>query len=145
MLTTPLPAIVSLKCGGFALLTHRSDDGRVRLINPITKAQVIEPAEAAFARCSGDCILVTRRIGGAGVTPRSFGFTWFLPSIWRYRRPLANVLVASILVQIFALVTPLFFQVVIDKVLVHNARSTLIVMVIGLALISIFEVVLQYL
>lgn len=145
MLTTPLPAIVSLRSGGFALLTHRSDDGRVRLINPITKAQVIEPAEAAFARCSGDFILITRRLGGAGVAPRSFGFTWFLPSIWRYRRPLAHVLVASILVQIFALVTPLFFQVVIDKVLVHNARSTLIVMVIGLALISIFEVVLQYL
>ena len=70
-------------------------------------------------------ILVTRRWGGAGIDPALFGFRWFLPSIWRYRVPLAHVLVASLFVQLFALVTPLFFQIVIDKVLVHKGLSTL--------------------
>src|SRR6202012_5237964 len=59
--------------------------------------------------------------------------------------PLTHVLVASLFVQLFALVTPLFFQIVIDKVLVHKSQSTLIVVVAGLALVGIFDVTLQYL
>jgi len=48
-------------------------------------------------------------------------------------------------VQIFALITPLFFQVVVDKVLAHRSYSTLIVLVVGLAAVGLFDVVLQYL
>jgi subfamily B ATP-binding cassette protein HlyB/CyaB len=55
------------------------------------------------------------------------------------------VFLASLFVQIFALVTPLFFQVVVDKVLTHKGYSTLVVLVIGIAVIGIFDVVLQYL
>ncbi|MBV9953805.1 MAG: type I secretion system permease/ATPase, partial [Pseudolabrys sp.] len=57
----------------------------------------------------------------------------------------AHVIVASLFIQMFALVTPLFFQVVIDKVLVHRALSTLIVVAVGLAVVSLFDVILQYL
>ena len=52
------------------------------------------------------------------------------------------MLVASFFLQLFALVTPLFFQVVIDKVLVHRGMSTLDVLVLGLVTITIFEAVL---
>ena len=52
------------------------------------------------------------------------------------------MLVASFFLQLFALVSPLFFQVVIDKVLVHRSMSTLDVLVIGLVAIAIFETVL---
>jgi len=55
------------------------------------------------------------------------------------------VLIASFFVQIFALVSPLFFQVVIDKVLTHRGYSTLFVLVAGLAGIGLFDVALQYL
>ena len=55
------------------------------------------------------------------------------------------MLIASFFVQIFALVSPLFFQVVIDKVLTHRGYSTLFVLVGGLALIGLFDVALQYL
>jgi subfamily B ATP-binding cassette protein HlyB/CyaB len=55
---------------------------------------------------------------------------------------LGEVVVASFFLQIFALVTPLFFQVVIDKVLVHRSLSTLDVLVIGLVTISVFETIL---
>ena len=78
-------------------------------------------------------------------TPRPSASAGSSPSIWRYRKPLAHVLVASLFVQIFALVTPIFFQVVVDKVLTHKGYSTLYVLVAGLALIGIFDVVLQYL
>ena len=52
------------------------------------------------------------------------------------------MLVASFFLQLFALVSPLFFQVVIDKVLVHRSMSTLDVLVIGLVAIALFETIL---
>ena len=68
-----------------------------------------------------------RCTGPRWVDRNTFGFRWFWPSILRYRRPLAHVLVASLFVQLFALATPIFFQLVVDKVLVHKGMSTLVV------------------
>lgn len=90
-------------------------------------------------------ILVGRRIGGSGADPRTFGFSWFLPSLVRYRKPLIHVLIASLFLQLFALGTPLFFQVIVDKVLANESYSTLVVMVVGLVILEIFNVCLQYL
>ena len=78
------------------------------------------PLENVAREIGGRALLIARRIGGAGADPRQFGMRWFLPTIWRYRRPLGHVLAASLFVQIFALTTPLFFQVVVDKVLTHR-------------------------
>ena len=63
---------------------------------------------------------------------RKFDIGWFLQAMHKYRRLLAEVLVASFFLQIFALITPLFFQVVIDKVLVHRGLTTLDVLIFGL-------------
>jgi subfamily B ATP-binding cassette protein HlyB/CyaB len=60
----------------------------------------------------------------------------------KYRRLLTEVVVASFFLQLFALISPLFFQVVIDKVLVHRSLSTLEVLVIGLVAIAAFETIL---
>jgi subfamily B ATP-binding cassette protein HlyB/CyaB len=73
---------------------------------------------------------------------RRFDISWFLGSIQKYRRLLGEVLIASFFLQVFALVSPLFFQVVIDKVLVHRGLSTLEVLIIGLAVITVFEATL---
>src|SRR5260370_2147928 len=73
---------------------------------------------------------------------RRVDITWFFGAIHKYRHLLGEVLFASFFLQMFALVSPLFFQVVIDKVLVHRSMSTLDVMVIGLLGISIFEAIL---
>jgi subfamily B ATP-binding cassette protein HlyB/CyaB len=143
--SVPLPAILGLKGGRFAILTHRLADGRLRLVDPLERGQVLETIDAVAARWSGEIVLITRRAGGPGVDPPKFDFRWFLPSLWRYRRPLTHTLFASLFIQLFALVTPLFFQVIIDKVLLHKGMSTLVVVVIGLLLIGLFDVVLQYL
>lgn len=143
--TVPLPAIVGLKDGSYGVITHRSPDGQLRYVNPLARSQVVEKVEDFAERWSGSVVLITRRAGGAGVDPRKFEFSWFLPSIWRYRKPLGHVLLASLFVQIFALITPLFFQVVIDKVLLHKGMSTLIVVTVGLLVIGLFDVILQYL
>jgi subfamily B ATP-binding cassette protein HlyB/CyaB len=115
------------------------------LVDPVTRAARELPPEELQAEIEPVLILVARHFRGVGADPRTFGFTWFAPSLWRYRKPLAHVLIASFFVQIFALVSPLFFQVVIDKVLTHRGYSTLFVLVGGLALIGLFDVALQYL
>src|SRR6202022_1687317 len=89
----------------------------------------------------GRLVFMTRRAGLADLS-RRFNITWFLGAIHKYRRLLGEVLLASFFLQLFALVSPLFFQVVIDKVLVHRSMSTLDVLVIGLVAISIFEAIL---
>ncbi len=143
--STLLPAIIRLIDGSFGVLAARLPDGRLRVASPLTRTFKDATPEALSDLWDGEIVLLTRRIGGPGVDPKTFGLRWFLSSIWRYRKPLSHVLVASFFIQLFALVTPLFFQIVIDKVLVHKGMSTLTVIVIGLAGIGVFEVTLQYL
>jgi len=140
----PAPTILLLSSGGYEVYGGRLPSGDFRLVNPITR---IDRAVALdeLATIVTTAVLVSRKLGGAGVDPQSFSIRWFLPSIWRYRRPLGHVLLASLFVQIFALVTPLIFQVVIDKVLSHKSYDTLFVLVGALAVLGLFEVVLQYL
>jgi ATP-binding cassette, subfamily B, bacterial HlyB/CyaB len=140
----PTPAILVMKDAAFALLGAPDPDGRLRLIDPMTRViRMLTYAELA-AEWGGEVILISRRIG-VGVDPKIFGFHWFLPSLWRYRKPLAYVLVASLFIQLFALVTPLFFQIVVDKVLVHKGTSTLFVVTVGMITLGLFQVTLQYL
>lgn len=143
--SVPIPSILELADGSFAVFGGRTVSGEFRLVDPLTRAPRLVGAEDFAATPPTRLVLVQRRLIGPGIDPATFGFRWFLPSIWRYRRPLAHVLLASLLVQIFALVTPLFFQVVVDKVLVHRSWSTLTVLAIGLIAIGAFDVVTQYL
>jgi ATP-binding cassette, subfamily B, bacterial HlyB/CyaB len=141
----PLPAILRRKDGGYLVLGGQTASGDWRIVDPVTRIAREVPLDQLREEIRPELILVARHFRGAGVDPRTFGFLWFAPSLWRYRKPLAHVLIASFFVQIFALVSPLFFQVVIDKVLTHRGYSTLFVLVGGLALIGLFDVALQYL
>ena len=143
--TVPLPAIIGLKDGGFAIVGPGPAKGVFRYVDIAKRITKDTPVEEIAAGWDGTIILVTRRIGGPGVDPKTFGLSWFLPSIWRYRRSLSQVLIASVFVQLLALVTPLFFQLVVDKVLVHRAWSTLVVLIVGLVVIGLFETLMQYL
>jgi ATP-binding cassette, subfamily B, bacterial HlyB/CyaB len=145
LLSLPTPALVRMEDGIYRVLGGRSPSGDYRVVDPVTHGHQEIAAELLLKQLDGPVILVARKTGGVGIDPKSFGLRWFLPTIWRYRRPLADVLLASLFVQIFALVTPLFFQVVVDKVLTHKGYSTLFVLVGGIAIIGIFDVILQYL
>lgn len=88
---------------------------------------------------SGELILFASR-ASLGAEARRFDFTWFIPAVIKYRKLLLEVLLVSVVLQLFGLVTPLFFQVVMDKVLVHHGFSTLDVIAVGLLVVSLFEV-----
>ncbi|WP_295748393.1 type I secretion system permease/ATPase [Undibacterium sp.] len=137
---TPLPAIVELKNGGFAVLAKSSKE--MVLLHDESQARTFQLSHADFAQIwSGRLILVTSRavlLQGGG----KFNMSWFIPSIVKYRKQFLEVLAGSFFLQLFGLVSPLFMQVVIDKVLVHKSLSTLDVLVFGLVTISVFETLL---
>ncbi len=141
----PTPAIVRMQNGSFQVLGGKNPSGLYRLVDPISHADQEVPLDLLVKEIGAKVLLIARKVGGAGGNPKTFGIGWFLPTIWRYRRPLCHVLIASLFVQLFALVTPLFFQVVVDKVLTHKGYATLFVLVGGMAAIGVFDVVLQYL
>ncbi len=68
-----------------------------------------------------------------------FDFSWFIPAIIKYRKLLLEVLAISFVLQLIGLVTPLGFQVVMDKVLVNHAMKTLNVIAVGLICATLFE------
>ena len=135
---TPLPAIATLRDGGFMVIGKATED-QVLVQVPGEARPVFMTEAELLAIWDGGLILMTRRAGLSDIT-RRFDITWFLGAIHKYRRLLGEVLVASFFLQIFALVSPLFFQVVIDKVLVHKGLTTLEVLAVGLFAVSIFEV-----
>src|SRR5579871_1115409 len=137
---TPLPAIAVLKDGGFLLLGKVGDD-KVVVQSTKTPRPELMTKDELEAIWDGRLILMTRRANLAELT-RRFDVTWFLGAIHKYRHQLTEVLVASFFLQLFALASPLFFQVVIDKVLVHRSIGTLDVLVIGLLGIGLFETIL---
>jgi subfamily B ATP-binding cassette protein HlyB/CyaB len=139
--TTPLPAIALLKDGRFAVIGQVGDKGV--LTQSASDGRPMLREWAAFgASWSGRLILMSRRAAISDLH-RRFGLGWFWSAVQKYRGILYEVLLSSFFIQIFALITPLIFQVVIDKVLVHRGFSTLTLLVVGLGLVSVFDVVLS--
>jgi ATP-binding cassette, subfamily B, bacterial HlyB/CyaB len=137
---TALPAIAVLRDGSFLLLGKAADDGAIVQIPGEPRPRLMTRAEFEGA-WTGELVLMTRRSKLTELS-RRFDITWFLAAMHKYRHVLGRVLVASFFLQLFALVSPLFFQVVVDKVLVNRSMSTLDVLMIGLITISVFETIL---
>ncbi|MFZ6044951.1 HlyD family type I secretion periplasmic adaptor subunit [Pseudomonas sp. CR3202] len=127
---TPLPAIAGDANGGFFIVA-RLDDGKALIHDPRTQRAEVLPLADLGARWNGELVLIRSEATIAGELSK-FDFTWFIPAIVKYRKLLGEVLLVSFVLQLFALITPLFFQVVMDKVLVHRGLSTLDVIAIGL-------------
>jgi subfamily B ATP-binding cassette protein HlyB/CyaB len=135
-----LPALARAKDGSFFILGRCNEDKALIHRGAGGAAEVLD--KSAFeAIWDGRLIYVTRRATLSDLG-RRFDISWFMRAIYKYRNLLSQVLLASFFLQIFALVSPLFFQVVVDKVLVHRGMTTLDVLLIGLVAVSIFETIL---
>jgi len=66
----------------------------------------------------------------------------FLGIVWPYRNTIAQIIVISLFLQIFGIVTPLFTQVILDQVVVSKSVVTLHVFSVGLLLFSIWRILL---
>jgi ATP-binding cassette, subfamily B, bacterial HlyB/CyaB len=137
LMRLPLPAIIQRRDGTFVIAGKITADD-ILIQDPLEKRPQIVPRAAFEANWNGCVVLMARRASLADLA-RRFDITWFLQAMHKYRRLLGEVLLASFFLQLFALVTPLFFQVVTDKVLTHRGYTTLDVLVFGLITVSIFE------
>ncbi|WP_431323600.1 peptidase domain-containing ABC transporter [Rhizobium sp. YTU87027] len=139
--SAPRPCMVALKDGAFRILIA-IEDGHVRLFNPAAPAIEKRSLDEFLGDWTGDFILVARRHNGLA---ERFGLGWIVNSLKKFKRELALVLTASVFVQVLALATPLLFQIVIDKVLVHNSFSTLLAVVVGMVAVNSFQAVIEFL
>ncbi|KVM71178.1 MULTISPECIES: type I secretion system permease/ATPase [Burkholderia] len=136
----PLPAIVIDRDGEHCVLAGCND----------SQALVLEYGAAAPTACrpeqlierGGRLLLFASRASMIGELAK-FDFSWFIPALVKYRKLLLEVLLVSVLLQLFGLVSPLMFQVVMDKVLVNRAFNTLNVVCIALLIGGIFEILLS--
>ena len=138
---TALPAIAE-NTDGHHVVVAKIDAQQVLIQDPLQPQPLTLPRELFESAWSGRLMLLTRRAAVLGDNVK-FGFSWFVPALIKYRHLLSEVLAASFFIQVFALITPLFFQVVIDKVLLHKGLTTLTVLAVGLIIVSLFDVVLS--
>lgn len=132
-----LPAIAVLPDGMYGVILKVNQDKILYLDPGAQRPKMLDwPELHSFWR--GELILVTKRFTIADLN-RQFNLKWFIPAVMKYKKLFAEVLAASFFLQLFGLVTPLFSQVIIDKVLVHKGVSTLDILAAGLLLIALFE------
>lgn len=149
----PLPAVARDAAGRFFVVariegaaampagTELPGSTRV-LIQRAGEPPAVIALEELLRTWTGELILFTSKASFSGQMAK-FDFTWFIPAIVKYRRLLAEILLISLVLQLIGLATPLFFQVVMDKVLVNHAMQTLNVIAIGLICAMVFEALLS--
>lgn len=141
-----LPAIARSADGEFFVIARMSQaaDGATQFLiqRPDSNAPEALSGEELVVLWPGELILLAPRHRTSIGQQQSFNLRWFIPSLVKYRTLFIEVLIASFFLQLFALVTPLFFQVVMDKVLVHNGFTTLDVLAFGFVVVVLFETVI---
>ena len=137
---TPLPGIAELRDGSFLLVGKATADKVLVHVPGASQAEVMTQQQFEGA-WTGRLVLMMRR-ARLGDVARRFDIGWFAGALNKYRGLLGEVLLASFFLQLFALLTPLFFQVVIDKVLVHRSLTTLEVVMVAIVGFAVAETLL---
>ena len=145
---TPLPALANGPAGWFVIAQVSGDEAIIQPPCPSldgVQPQVLKVTRDALqAMWSGELVLIATREGVGGVS-RAFDVSWFIPQIVKYRRLIGEVLLVTLAINLLGLASPLFFQNVIDKVLVHNTLDTLTILVIGFGVVSVWETLFGWL
>jgi ATP-binding cassette, subfamily B, bacterial HlyB/CyaB len=134
--TQPLPALARTHDGDWFIVGKV--DGNAALIQRPYGGVERFSLEALSSLWSGDLVLITTRESVGGALAK-FDVRWFIPQIVKYRRLIGEVLLVTFALNLLGLAAPLFFQNVIDKVLVHNTLATLQVLTFGFIAVSIWE------
>lgn len=136
-----LPALALCETGDAFIIARINGDQALIHDLRLQRPQTIT-VEALKQRYEGRLLQIASRASVLGELAR-FDFSWFIPAVVKYRKLMLEVFIVSFFIQLFALVTPLFYQVVMDKVLVHHGLTTLDVIAIGLVSIAVFDVILS--
>jgi len=102
------------------------------------------PRDEFLTYWTGEIVLL-KRVYKLTDTNRRFELGWFVPEFWRQRNLLWNVVIAALAMHVLALAVPIFFQIVIDRVLVYLSISTLVVIGVGVCVAITFDACLNWL
>ena len=147
------PFLVRLNNGNYFVVikagaTAETAEGgeQIILFNPrMPEAGLFAISRAEFvSHWTGEIVLL-KRVYRLDDTNRRFGLSWFVPEIWRQRALLRNVAIAALAMHLLALAVPIFFQIVIDRVLIYLSISTLVVVSIGVGLAILFDATFNWL
>ena len=137
------PALAVRRDGSWVVLVHvmPGPDGApsAAVLDPAQEASGVQlvPRERFLADWTGTLVLCRR--AAEQQDHRPFGFAWFLPEIARHRAFLSGVAVAAVLSNLIAFAIPLLFQLLIDRVVAHEAWQTLVTVVLVFALLTAFD------
>ena len=137
----PVPALAIMKDGSFLVL-GKNNDKVVLIFRPeVGKPETI--AKETFVEgWSGEVVIIKRPFSIKSASQR-FNLYWFIPIIVKYKKYFIEILIASFFLQLFGLVTPLFTQVIIDKVITHNGMSTLDILGLCLIIAAAFQAMMS--
>jgi ATP-binding cassette, subfamily B, bacterial HlyB/CyaB len=144
------PALAQLANGNWVVVVaagkDAAGDDALSIFDPAAKRPepLILGRQPFCSNWRGDVVLIKRSLAVAG-SEVPFGFRWFIPELFREGRLFADVAVAAILLYALGLILPIFFQLVIDKVLVHESFVTLYILVAGAGVALIFDAVFNFL
>lgn len=145
--TLTLPAILLLSDKRACVVTARDDNGNWVTIQPESSAgeatltsEVLESEYTGYVIFSRPAFKFDARAQEDAI-PRPHHWFW---GVLQHAWPLySEVLIASFLINVFALVTPLFAMNVYDRVVPNQAFETLWVLAIGILIIGLFEFVMK--
>lgn len=137
----PMPAIAILRDKSYVVVLQVDPAKEKVLLFLPQEKKTAEWSLAEYAESATDSLIILKQRLLA--TQAAFGFRWFLAEIMRYKRVIGEVLLGSFCVQLFGLITPLFTQVILDKVIVHRSMTTLDVLAVAFGAVLIFELLLN--
>lgn len=137
----PYPAIFMLKNNTYAIILKVNFESEKLLIFIPSEKNPREITYQEFYETAGEeIIFLSHKLINNQI---KFGFKWFYNEILKFKKIILEVMLGSFIVQLFGLVTPLFTQVILDKVIVHRSMSTLHVLGIAFVAVSLFEFLLN--
>lgn len=143
------PALAELENGNWVVVlgpATTSEQELIRVFDPLAeRSEVLLLSERQFAKVWHGSVVLLKRSYRLSDPDQPFGFRWFVPEIVRQRKLFADVAVGALVLYALGLTTPIFFQLVIDKVLVHQSYATLAVLTIGVAIALVFDAAFSFL
>ena len=137
----PLPCIAQSKEGTYVVVLKIDTEKEQMLVFSEGKKEPYTMSFTQFSETMKDRLIILKH---RMLTDEiKFGFMWFFNQLMHYKRIVGEILVASFVIQLFGLVTPLFTQVILDKVLVHHSISTLNVIAVAFGGVIVFELLLN--
>ncbi|MBI5920077.1 MAG: peptidase domain-containing ABC transporter [Betaproteobacteria bacterium] len=142
----PLMARLNDGSGVIIVGARAEGDGKIAMLDPLAdRASVVLLDRAQFcARWEGEVVFLKRHHSLTDPN-QPFGLRWFIPEILKQKVAFRDIAITAIAMHFLALASPIFFQLVIDKVLVHQSASTLWVLAVGIVIATVFDSVFGYL